>query len=671
MAADAKQPPLMTSFQRAGEGVTTEARGFRDRAEAGRLLAERLRAYAGRDDVLVLGLPRGGVPVAFEVARALDAPLDVFVVRKLGVPGHEEFALGAIASGGTRVLNQEAVELLRPPPELIEAVTAKEKLELERRERVYRGDRPPPDVAGRTVILVDDGLATGSTMAAAVRAIKQDRPRRVVVAVPVADPEVCEGLRAEAGEVVCLLTPRPMQAVGLWYEDFSQTSDDDVRRLLEQARRPQEASILDALRPLSGTAADYDSLVERASAALYLLLGEASHGTREFYRHRIEVTKRLIAEAGFTAVAVEADWPDAYRVNCFVRAAGDDASADQALSDFRRFPVWMWRNAEVAEFVQWLRAWNDALPSGAPKVGFYGLDLYSLHASMEAVVDYLERVDPEAARRARNRYACFDHFGPDPQVYAYEAGVAGAEPCERQAVEVLVELRNKAAEVASRDGRVEEDRHFYAEQNARLVVDAEKYYRAVFRGGATSWSLRDRHMAATLDALVAHLERTRGPAKAVVWEHNSHVGDARATELGQGGQLNVGQLVRERHAGETVIVGFTTDTGTVTAASDWGRPAERKRVRPALPGSWERLFHERGVPSFLLDTAGLEGRRLERAIGVIYRPETERQSHYFHARIAEQFDAIIHVDETSAVEPLELTSEWEAGELPETYPFGV
>jgi erythromycin esterase-like protein/predicted phosphoribosyltransferase len=638
---------------------------FRDRTHAGRLLAERLRDYAGRRDVIVLALPRGGVPVGFELARALDAPLDVFVVRKLGIPGHEEFAIGAIASGGTRVLNREAVERLGIPAEWIEAIDAKERRELERRERAYRGDRPPPDVAGRTVILVDDGLATGSTMRAAIEAVEEDEPASVVVAAPVADPAVCADLRRRVDEVVCLATPQPFGAVGAWYEDFSQTSDAEVRELLSRARRPPAAAVVREVRRLTGDVGDYDELIERAAATRFVLVGEASHGTSEFYRERAEITKRLIAEAGFTAVAVEADWPDAYRVDRYVRGAGDDESAGEALSDFRRFPAWMWRNTVVEEFVALLREYNYALADERRQVGFYGLDLYSLHTSMEAVVAYLDRIDPEAAQRARERYACFDQFGRDPQVYAYEAGIAGAESCEPQVVEQLLELRRRTAE---RAGAGED--HFYAEQNARLVVNAERYYRATFRGGVEGWNIRDRHMAETLDALVAHLERTTGSAKVVVWAHNSHLGDARATELGQSGELNLGQLVRERHGDECLAVGFTTYSGTVTAASDWGGPAERKRVRRALPGSWEELFHSAELPRMLLSTPP-KGRRLERAIGVVYQPQTERLSHYFHARIADQFDAVIHIDETHALEPLERTSEWEAGELPETYPWGV
>jgi erythromycin esterase-like protein/predicted phosphoribosyltransferase len=645
---------------------------FRDRREAGRKLAQHLSRFAGRDDVVVLGIPRGGVPVAYEVARALDAPLDVFIVRKLGVPDNEELAFGAVATGGVRVVDTQLVERLGIPDDWVAAVDQTERRELERRERVYRGDHPPLDVTGSTVILVDDGLATGASMLAAVHALRAQRPARIVVAVPVAPRETCEDLRSIADEAVCVLTPDDFHAVGQWYEDFAQTGDQDVRDLVERARRPEELDPPLDVTPLTGDGHDYDALIDRAAPAKLVCIGEASHGTHEFYRERAEITKRLIAEHGFTAVAVEADWPDAYRVNCYVRGAGDDDSADEALGDFERFPRWMWRNTVVAEFIDWLRDWNDSLPDGAAKAGFYGLDLYSLYTSMEKVVDYLEQVDPEAAERARERYACFDHFSRDPQVYSYETGIGGAEPCERQAVEQLMELRELAAEV-SRDSGPEVDRHFYAEQNARLVAGAEEYYRAAFRGGVQSWNLRDTHMAETLDELLAHLELRQGPTKVAVWAHNSHLGDARATELGQAGELNLGQLVRERHGDLSLLVGFTTFTGTVTAASDWGGAAERKRVLRGMAGSWERRLHDAEVPNFLLhQTTGLDRRRLERAIGVIYRPETERFSHYFHARLSDQFDAVIHFDETTALEPLVSAGESEqARELPETYPWGV
>ncbi len=434
-----------------------------------------------------------------------------------------------------------------------------------------------------------------------------------------------------------------------------------------------------AAHPLVGEIEDYDPLIKLADHAHLVLIGEASHGTHEFYRERAQITKRLITEKGFNAVAVEADWPDAYRVNRYVRGAGSDADAVDALAGFKRFPAWMWRNADVLDFVGWLRAHNDDLPASAPKVGFYGLDLYSLHASIEAVLDYLYRIDPEAAERARNRYACFDHFGKNEQAYGYATTIGIAESCEDEVVNQLIELRRRAAEYARRDGRVAADDYFYATQNARLVVNAEKYYRSMFHGRVSSWNLRDEHMVDTLDSLLSFLTADLNqPEKVVVWEHNSHLGDARATQMGEEGEWNVGQLVRERHGADAVLIGLTTHHGTVTAASSWDAPAERKRVRPALDNSYEALFHDVDLPRFLLTfrnadqaTAALRERLLERAIGVIYRPETERASHYFRASLAKQFDAVVHFDETRAVEPLERTVEWETGEVPETFPTGI
>ena len=431
-----------------------------------------------------------------------------------------------------------------------------------------------------------------------------------------------------------------------------------------------------AAHPLTGAANDYDPLMKLIGDARFVLIGEASHGTHEFYEQRAEITKRLIREKGFRAVAVEADWPDADRVNRYVRAVSDDTTANEALADFDRFPTWMWRNTVVANFIDWLRDYNRSLPPNATKAGFYGLDLYSMYASIKAVLGYLEKVDPEAAKRARYRYSCIEHFGEDSRSYGYAASFSLSASCEDEVVKQLQELQHRADEYAQQDGRVAEDEFFYAQQNARLVKNAEEYYRSMFRGRISSWNLRDRHMAETLDQLVAHLDRQGTLTKVVVWAHNSHLGDARATDMGDAGELNVGQLVRQQYGNDAVLVGFSTYTGTVTAASDWGAPAERKRVRPALSDSYEALFHDTQLPRFLLTlrqdglvVEELRKSHLERAIGVIYLPQSERISHYFHARLAHQFDAMIHLDETRAIEPLEPTAHWETGEAPETYPF--
>jgi erythromycin esterase-like protein len=433
-----------------------------------------------------------------------------------------------------------------------------------------------------------------------------------------------------------------------------------------------------AMHPVNGDSGDYDALLELIGDASVVCIGEASHGTHEFYRERAKITKRLIDEKGFHAVAVEADWPDAYRVNRFVRNSSDDGTANEALAGFKaRFPTWMWRNADVLDFAGWLRGFNDAVADEQQKVGFYGVDLYSLFSSIEAVIEYLERVDPESAKHARRRYSCFDHYGDEAQAYGYATAAGIAQSCQDAVVTQLTELRRRAAELVHQSD-LPPDEFFYAEQNARLVANAEEYYRSMFGGRVSSWNLRDRHMAETIDALVGHLSKTRGRAKVVVWAHNSHLGDARFTEMGQQGELNVGQLVRERYDEDAVLIGFSTYTGTVTAADDWDEPAQRKNVRPALKNSYEEAFHQVSTSPYYFTFRGqsvateeLDRERLQRAIGVIYRPETERQSHYFHARLPRQFDAMIHFDVTRAVEPLEQTPKWHSGEPPETYPSGM
>jgi erythromycin esterase-like protein len=421
--------------------------------------------------------------------------------------------------------------------------------------------------------------------------------------------------------------------------------------------------------PLTGSDRDFDALIERIGDARFVLIGEASHGTHEFYDIRARITRRLFAERSFHAVAVEADWPDAYRVNRYVHRRGTDRSAEEALAGFDRFPRWMWRNTVVADFAAWLRDFNagDRLPCG-----FYGLDLYSLTTSRQAVIRYLEQVDPEAGRRARERYSCFDTYG-DPQSYGYSAAFDMSESCRDEAVQQLVDLRSRSWDYMARDGYVAEDEFFQAEQNARLVKNAEEYYRTMFDRRTSSWNLRDRHMADTLNSLAAHLDRRAGRSKIVVWAHNSHLGDARATDMAARGELNLGQLTRESFPGDTFLIGFSTYTGTVMAADAWDGEGRVKKVRPAMSGSYEEFLHKArsGDYYLILRKNLLHERMLERAIGVIYRPETERWSHYFESRIADQFDAVIHVDRTRALTTLPESAESPVEEVPETFPSGV
>jgi erythromycin esterase-like protein len=419
----------------------------------------------------------------------------------------------------------------------------------------------------------------------------------------------------------------------------------------------------------------YAAIIERVGNASVVLIGEASHGTHEFYQERAEITRRLIEQKGFAAVAVEADWPDALRVNRYVTGTGTDADAAEALAGFKRFPTWMWRNADVLDFVGWLREFNDSRPHRR-HVGFYGLDLYSLQASIEEVVRYLERVDPAAAARARQHYSCFDSV-TDPTQYGHGVALGMTASCRDDVVQTLLELRRRSQAYLHLDGVVAADEYFYAEQNARVARAAEEYYRTMIDRHVSSWNLRDGHMFETLEALETHLGRHRETKKIVVWAHNSHVGNAAATELSATGEFNIGELSRHRYGTQAALIGFTTYRGTVSAASDWGAPVERKTVRPGIAGSYEELFHRTGVPRFslMLDDpavrAACEGPLLERAIGVVYRPQTERQSHYFTSRLPRQFDIVIHIDHTRAVEPLERTAAWEKGEVAETFPTGL
>ncbi|EAQ35999.1 hypothetical protein NB311A_11177 [Nitrobacter sp. Nb-311A] len=413
-------------------------------------------------------------------------------------------------------------------------------------------------------------------------------------------------------------------------------------------------------------AADLNPLMDRIGSARIVLLGEATHGTSEFYRMRERITRDLIVTKNFRFVAIEADWPDAARVDHYVRHFQYPPSEWTA---FARFPTWMWRNTEVHDFVSWLRKHNGTVERGE-RVAFHGLDLYSLYDSIRSVLNYLDEVDPDSARVARERYGCLTPWQRDPATYGHAALTGSYPKCESHVVRALTDLLAKRQAYAEHDG----ERFLDAEQNARLVANAERYYRIMYYGSRASWNLRDSHMFATLKNLLAF----HGPdSKAVVWAHNSHVGDAEATEMAARGEYNLGQLCRKAFGVQAYLVGFGTHSGTVAAASGWDGPMEIKTVRPALPRSYEQMCHATGLARFMLGLrgcddlygpSGLGKERLERAIGVIYRPETERASHYFRASLPQQFDEYIWFDETRAVTPLKTAM---IKGLPDTYPFGV
>ncbi|PXX91700.1 protein-L-isoaspartate O-methyltransferase [Marinobacter vulgaris] len=437
----------------------------------------------------------------------------------------------------------------------------------------------------------------------------------------------------------------------------------------KKADRPASLSgrIKDEAIHISSIAtADLEGLLERIGDSRLVLLGEASHGTAEFYDMRARITRELIEKKGFRFVAVEADWPDAAQVDHFVR---DTRKGPTEEPTFRRFPTWMWANRQVLEFVQWLRGHNRHTGSEDDAVGFYGLDLYSLNSSINAIIGYLEQVDGETADIARKRYGCLTPWERDPVTYGRLVLSAKHGNCEQDVVSMLDTLMQKRLDYSQHDGR----KFLDAISNARLVKDAERYYRSMYQGSVKSWNLRDQHMFDTLEQLLDF----HGPdSKAVVWAHNSHLGDAEATEMGNRGEINVGSLCRQRFGDSAYLIGFGTHEGKVAAASDWGAPMEIKSVVPSLPGSIERLCHDTGLDAFFLPlrhgskelARQLREPRLERAIGVIYRPETEMASHYFNASLSRQFDEYIWFDKTRAVDALEL--EAEPG-VPETFPFGL
>jgi len=874
---------------------------FTNRAEAGRDLAVRLAAMM-LDKPVVYALPRGGVPVALEISRALKAPLDLVMVRKISAPSNPEVALGAVVEGTVpqTILNEDVRRASGADDAYIERTRARELAEMERRRALYLGERARIDPAGRTAILVDDGLATGATMKAALAAVRLQGAARIVVAIPVAPEETLSELASLADDVVCLNPSRAFRGVGSFFADFHQLTDEETIGLLRQgwnaeepvpgnetravlilplglagdltvpadprgivlfahgsgssrlsprnravaaslnaqgfatllldlltateasdrrnvfdipllAERLAEAALWIAAEPdiadlplglfgastgagaallaaaelqdrisavvsrggrpdLAGpklghveaptlliVGGDDDQVItlnrkalaaltcekllkivpgaghlfeepgtleqvtelagawfqhylvpdrqipaqpttpvpaqpttietlraaaeplpalddpefaaafDRFAGARVVLLGEASHGTSEFYRARAAITRRLIERHGFKIVAVEADWPDAAVIDRHVRHLPHQPVRTPA---FTRFPTWMWRNKDVDAFVGFLRQHNAEKPQ-AERAGFYGLDLYNMNASIAAVLSYLDSVDPEAAAIARNRYGCLEPWSREPAAYGREALTKGYAMCEEPVTKSLMDMLRKQLDYVRNDG----DRFFDATQNARLVADAERYYRIMYYGAHHSWNLRDNHMFDTLQRLLAW----EGPdSKVVVWAHNSHIGDARYTDMGsERGELNLGQLCRQAYGRDAALIGFGTHSGTVAAASDWDAPMEVKAVRPSRPDSYEALCHQVGQERFLFDLQpdgnaelrqALSARRLERYIGVIYRPETERWSHYSYSSLPDQYDGFVWFDQTTAVIPLSIEV---AGGEDETYPFGL
>jgi erythromycin esterase-like protein/predicted phosphoribosyltransferase len=642
---------------------------FADRQEAGTLLARQLNA-ARFTRPLVLALPRGGVPVAAPVAAKLRAPLEVLLVRKIASPRNPEFALGALVEGGSLYLNPGAESVLRDSERV--SLMERESERIREQQRLYRGGSPLPSWEGRSVILVDDGMATGATMIAAIRAVQGGNPLEVMVAVPVCSDTAGDAVRKEGAELVALVESDHLMSVGQWYKDFSQVEDPVVQALLgmdppavgptgspgNELRRFIH-TLADLLEPIDSPEA-LAPLIQRFRSCKTVLLGESTHGTSEFYRMRDRISRILLEGEGFEFLAVEGDWPDLAKLHRYIRR-GEGRNAKSVLRGFKRWPTWMWSNAEMAEAVEWFR--ESGVRRGK---GLYGLDLYSFFESMEAVVEHVRKINPFLANAIERRYACFEPYERDEIAYARSLRHI-PEGCAEEVIRNLEEMLG----LRLTEGEDGEER-FGAIQNARIAVNAENYYRALLSGDAASWNVRDSHMLDTLDLL---LER-RG--KGIVWAHNTHIGDYRATDMEREGYVNLGGLARRMYGEQEVgLVGFGTMRGRTLASVTWGGREQAMNIPSAPKGTLEACFHEALKLRRLTQGFVIPGPREQealsltlghRAIGVVYPSGKESRSHYVPTVFSKRYDAFVFIDETTPLRSLHASAG--SGRFPETWPGG-
>lgn len=612
-------------------------------------------------------------PLPIEEGQTISQPYIVAAMIEAAeiAPGERVLEVGAGSGYAAAVIGQIADEVYAIERHEALGRMAQERFEALRYSnimlRVGDGTRGWPDAGPFDAILVAAG---GPDVPQALKEQLAVGGRLVIPVGEHGDQKLCKvtrrGERSYGEENLGAVTFVPLIGEQGWSEDGRRSASNHVPGVSRKQSLPDMIADAGEALPAFDDPA-FGALFDRFADRRVVLLGEASHGTSEFYQARAAITRHLIERHGFSIVAVEADWPDAATVDRYVRHRPQH---DAAEPPFQRFPTWMWRNTDIAALIEWMRARNEGVTDMESRAGFYGLDIYNMSGSIAAVLDYLDRVDPDAARVARERYGCLTPWQKNPATYGRAALNRGYAECEEAVIEQCRELLARRLDYARGDG----DSFLDAAQNARLIASAERYYRIMYYGGAESWNLRDTHMFETLENLL----EAKGPdAKAVVWAHNSHIGDARHTDMGVSrDELNIGQLCRERFGREAALIGFGTHTGTVAAATDWDGDMEVKRVLPSRRDSYERLCHDAGKARFLLDLSPgrhealrrrLSEPRLERFIGVIYRPDTELWSHYSQAVLPEQFDAYVWLDETTAVTPL--GPEHHRG-MPETYPFG-
>lgn len=655
---------------------------FRNRKHAGELLAKELLKYKSMNPV-VLALPRGGVPVAAEIAVALQAPLDILAVRKIGAPFHPEYALGAICEDQEPVWGKSILTRDGFNPDDLSSTIEEERNKILQQIKTFRHGRPLNDVGGRVVIVVDDGLATGATMSAAVKFLTAKSAEQIVIAVPIAAASSLRPLKKKVTEIIALEDRDDLISVGQWYDDFSQVTDDQVLHELQKTAHLKNLqsfsnsqdniktyhkakpklifdSASDELLAKMKSTKNLDLLIDSIKDSRVVMLGESSHGTHEFYQMRNKISQRLIKEHGFKFIAVEGDWPDADRLHRYIQH-GHGGSAKDVLMRNHRWPTWMWANQEIADLAEWLRD---------EKAGFYGLDIYSLFQSIDEVVKFFKKNDLQFANELQKKYNCFSPYKEDEISYARSL-MMNPDGCQAEALYNLQKvLESRIDQLAN-----SEDELFSAQQNARIVANAEAYYRSMLGGDASSWNVRDVHMMETLDHL---LEKAGESAKCIVWAHNSHIGDYRATDMHSGGYINLGGLARQSYGDENVsLVGFGTYQGQVLASHAWGRQEQVMDLPRAKEGSYEDFFHKASVKTnlsqffLLLDEkvqTTFAQRRGHRAVGVVYDPDREH-GNYVPTDLAKRYDAFIYFDQTHALKSLH--SIYVRGEFPDMWPSGV
>lgn len=658
---------------------------YKDRKDAAMKLITLLGKYK-EEDCVVLAVPRGGVPVGYYIADKFNFPMELLLTKKIGHPLNSEVAIGAVSIEDSIVDYYPNI-----PQKYIDTEIQRIRKFLIERHKKFMGDHKAIQLKGKTAIIVDDGIATGNTLLLAIQMIRKNKPKRIVVAVPVAPEDAARRIIKEVEELICPLITDDFNGVGSFYGDFSEVSDEEVIRFWNQISHSKDnkstsndaslkknynhnietfdlGELISNNSILFKNEKSLQELVDKIGNAKYVLLGEASHGTHEYYVWRTKISKMLIEKKGFSFIAVEGDWPDCYRLNRYIKNYEDSGkTAYEVLHSFNRWPTWMWANWETVALAEWLREYNDKSTENH-KVGFYGLDVYSLWESFDSVIQYLDRKDPLTKKTAIKAMKCFEPYKDGEGSEYAKASRMIPVLCEKEVVDLLSKIR-KNMPVYNTD----KEAVMSVGQNAQVILNAERYYRKMIKAGPDSWNIRDLHMTQTLDTLMDF----HGPsAKGIIWEHNTHIGDARTTDMAKEGMINLGQVVKQNHPEEEVYtIGFGSYQGDVIAGRSWNDVIQTMKVPEAMKGSWEYELHQLDAKDRIVFMTEEMKQQLgerhfgHRAIGVVYRPKYEFMGNYVPSIMPNRYDAFVYLDTTTALHPLHIKPD--GHQLPETYPFGV